>query len=189
MTERFNDIIVMAIEDESPTLYKSYANVFVMGVGKVISAITCMQLIQSHRPRRIINIGTAGGITLQSGIHRVNCVIQHDVNLIQLGVPAGSVLSDDHAMIALPGEGVFCGSGDVFVTEPSKMRLKVDLVEMEAYSVARVAAHTGIECEIWKYISDAADPDAADQWKANVSDGGDDYLTVLKSINAELVAV
>jgi adenosylhomocysteine nucleosidase len=187
MTARFDDIIVFALESEAPGLVARYSNVFIIGVGKVKSAINCMQLINSHRPKRIINLGTAGGITLKEGTHRVNCIVQHDVNLMDLDLPAGAVLDDEHSMIALPGDGVFCGTGDLFVTEPSKLRLKVDLVDMEAYSVARAAAHMNIECEIWKYISETADSDSPNAWNANASAGENDYMNILKSLDAELV--
>jgi adenosylhomocysteine nucleosidase len=77
----YNDIVVFALQEESPTLFAKYKNVFCIGVGKVNSAINVMKLINEHKPSRVINLGTAGSIDLPPDIYRINKLIQHDVNL------------------------------------------------------------------------------------------------------------
>jgi 3-isopropylmalate/(R)-2-methylmalate dehydratase large subunit len=84
-----NDLIVFALRDEAPNLFNKYRNVFCIGIGKVNAAINVSNLISTYNPKRVINLGTAGGITLSSGIHRVNNVIQHDVNLLPMGLQPG----------------------------------------------------------------------------------------------------
>ena len=142
-----NDLILLALTSEAPNLFK-YKNVHETGVGKVNAAITTMVYINHFRPKRIISLGTAGGITVNSGIHRVKKVIQHDVNLKALGLEPGIHLLDDMSVLTLPGEGITCASGDVFVDNPDKLRVPCDVVEMEAYSVVKAARLYDLEIDI-----------------------------------------
>lgn len=183
-----SDLIVLALEKEAPLLCQHYNNVHVIGVGKVNAALNLTQLIYRYRPHRVINIGTAGGITVSSGIHRINSTIQHDVNLTPLGLEPGAILSDaDNVKLNLPGPGLTCASGDLFVTEPEKLRVSCDIIDMEAYSIARVCKALDVDCEIWKYISDGADSVSASTWQKEVKSGQDYYEKVLKDLNAILV--
>ena len=174
------------MREEAPTLFNKYRNVFCVGVGKVNAAINTAILIQRFNPDRVINLGTAGGLTVHNGIHRVNKVFQHDVNLTPVGLQPGEHLNDHNSFINLGGEGINCASGDLFVTEPNKLRIKCDLVEMEAYSIAKACLLTGTECEIWKYVSDKADANANVTWKEQVSAGEKLYIKVLKDLNFNL---
>jgi adenosylhomocysteine nucleosidase len=181
-----NDLIVFALEDEAPGLFK-YKNVFEVGVGKVNSGINTMRLILKHRPKRVINFGTAGGITVKQGIYRIARVIQHDVNLTPLGLEPGLHLTDRRGAININDYGATCGSGDIFVTEPLKLRVACDMVEMEAYSIAKAAEAFDLETIIYKYISDKADNDANTTWKDSVADGEVHYTTCIKKHDIELL--
>lgn len=180
------DLILFAMRDEAPSLVDGYRNAFVVGVGKVQSAINTTRLIHIHRPKRIINLGTAGGITLGPGIHRAKRIVQHDVDLRLLGLKPGHQLQDDIPEIECGGHGHVCGSGDVFITNPSRLRMPVDMVEMEAYAIARSAVEHGVDVEVWKYISDSADESAAEDWTAGVAAGEALYLQTLEELNASM---
>jgi adenosylhomocysteine nucleosidase len=179
-----NDIILFALETEAPELFKELDNIFCIGVGKVNAAINTTRLCLTHRPKRIINMGTAGGIRLGHGIHRINTVWQHDVNLMALGMKPGIHFNDPESMIIMPGVGKTCASGDIFVTEPNKLRVECDVVDMEAYSVAKVANKLATDIEIWKYISDPADTGAGKTWKEQVAAGEPYYRKILKELGA-----
>jgi adenosylhomocysteine nucleosidase len=181
-----DDIIVFALQEEAPMLFAKYSNVFCVGVGKVNSAIKTTMLIHKHKPKRVINMGTAGSITLHPDIYRVNRLIQHDVNLTAVGLSPGHHLNDDLNNIRLSGNGKVCGSGDVFVTESHKLRMSVDLVEMEAYSIAKACILNGVQCEIWKYISDKADENASTTFQEQVAAGESLYIKVLQDLNVKL---
>ena len=181
-----NDLIVFALEDEAPGLFKEYANVHCIGVGKVNAAINVMRLCHIYHPKRIINMGTAGGIRLGAGVHRINTVWQHDVNLMALGMRPGIHFNDPESMIIMPGVGKTCASGDMFITEPKKLRVECDVVDMEAYSVAKVANKLGVDIEVWKYISDPADTGAGTTWKEQVSSGEPLYREVLEELKIKL---
>jgi adenosylhomocysteine nucleosidase len=181
-----NDIIVFAMREEAPTLFSKYRNVFCIGVGKVNSAINTTILINQYKPNRVINLGTAGGIKVGPGIYQVREVFQHDVNLKAVGLEAGHHINDMHNFITISDSGYKCASADMFVTEPHKIRLDTDIVEMEAYSVAKSCLLTGTRCEIWKYISDSADENAGMTWQEQVAAGENLYMKVLQDINANL---
>jgi nucleoside phosphorylase len=57
---------------------------------------------------------------------------------------------------------------------------------MEAYSIAKACMLSGIECEIWKYISDKADENANTTWQEQVAAGEDLYVKVLQDLQATL---
>lgn len=181
-----NELILFALESESPTFFQKYNNVFEIGVGKVNSAINTMYLINLYKPKRIINLGTAGGITVESGIYRINKFFQHDVNLMALGLKPGQHFNDINSVIELEGEGKSCASGDLFVTEPNKLRLNCDIIEMEAYSVAKAAISTNTQFEVYKYITDIADDAAPLTWQEHVSKGEQHYYSVLEHLNIKL---
>jgi adenosylhomocysteine nucleosidase len=180
------DLILLALPEEAPNLIKLYKNVHTIGVGKVSSAINAMWLITLFKADRVINLGTAGAITAGPGIHRINQVVQHDVNLTPLGLEPGQQFNDPLSWIHLGGEGLCCASGDIFVTEPKKLRIPCDIVEMEAYSIARAAKTAGIEVEIWKYITDNADAESTQSWQDKVAQGERHYIEILEQLNVTL---
>ena len=181
-----SDLILFALKDEAPNLFEEYANVHCIGVGKVNSAINATRLCNLYHPKRIINLGTAGGIRLGHGIHRINTVWQHDVNLMALGMKPGIHFNDPESMIIMPGAGKTCASGDIFITEPDKLRVECDVVDMEAYSVAKVANKLGLDIEVQKYISDPADAGAGKTWKEQVAAGEPYYRKVLEDLGVKL---
>jgi len=176
------DLILLALKDEAPSLFSKFNNVFEIGVGKVRSAINTMQLINQYKPNRIINFGTAGSMVLPPDLYRVNKVIQHDMNLMLLDMPPGSSLKEDHAVIYIPGNGVMCASGDLFVTEWDKLRVSCQMIDMEAYSIARAALVTDTEVEIWKYISDSANKSSTTTWEENVAAGEKKYMEMIDTL-------
>lgn len=181
-----NDIILIALHQEAPELFK-YKNVFEIGVGKVNAAINTVHLIHQHKPSRIINFGTAGGVTVSSGIHRVNQVCQHDFNLSALGLSPGEGMGNTPSLINILGDGIVCASGDFFVTEHEKLRMPCDLVDMEAYSIAKAGLSYNIPVEIWKYVSDKADAESAHSWENEVSSGQVYYQNIIKQLNIQLL--
>jgi adenosylhomocysteine nucleosidase len=65
--------------------------------------------------------------------------------------------------------GYSCGSGDSFVKK--KIEMEVDLVDMEAYALAKVCKLEGIDFKCFKYISDNADNNASLDWIENCKKG------------------
>ena len=66
-------------------------------------------------------------------------------------------------------EGYSCGTGDSFVNK--KIEIEVDVVDMEAYAIAKVCKIENIEFKCFKYISDNADENATSDWIENCKNG------------------
>ena len=58
--------------------------------------------------------------------------------------------------------------------------MDVDLVDMEAYALAKVCKLEGIEFKCFKYISDQADGQAASDWIENCKKGAKLFQIKLK---------
>ena len=165
-----NTLIVVALEDELPTQLVAGWNVLYTGVGKVNAAIAATEAVLETRPIHLINYGTAGALNPSiTGLNRVNHIVQRDMDVRPLGFELGHTPFDTTGHIDLGGPGVSLGTGDHFVTTPPE--LVTDIVDMEAYALAKVARLFSIHFQCWKYISDNANDDAADHWAENVAKG------------------
>jgi adenosylhomocysteine nucleosidase len=172
-------IILIAIPEEAPGL-TSHPAVFFTGVGKVNAAILTAVLIERHRPSTVINFGTAGGITLSSGLHQVTRFVQRDMMCDALGFEPGQTPFESHVALGTPG--VTCGSGDSFVNDPAQS-LGADLVDMESYAIAKACANSNTRFLCFKYVSDQADSTAPDDWKHTVAQGESHYISKLKELS------
>ena len=81
-----------------------------------------------------------------------------------LGFKLGQTPFEGSVMIGR--KGLVVGSGDSFAIE--KPEIKCDIVDMEAYAIARVCKKYDVEFKCFKYISDNVDENSADDWKENV---------------------
>jgi len=68
------------------------------------------------------------------------------------------------------GQNTTCGSGDNFSIDESDWD-KWDVVDMEAYSLAKVCRNFEIPFISFKYITDGADDEADSDWETNVKNG------------------
>jgi adenosylhomocysteine nucleosidase len=173
-----NDLILIAIQEEAPTL-AALPNVFFTGVGKVNAALSAARLIEKHKPLRIWNFGTAGGITVEAGLHRCTRFLQRDMLVSALGFPPGQTPFEDAIALELGAGGLTCSSGDSFVTDPA-LHLPSDLVDMEAYALAKACHQAGVAFHCYKFVSDRADGSSSADWSANVCKGEPSYLHILK---------
>ncbi len=181
---RHNTLLVVALEDELPSSLVSGWNVLYTGVGKVNAAIAATEAVLATKPKHLINFGTAGALTEGvSGMHRIRHLVQRDMDVRPLGFELGHTPFDTTGHIDLGGDGLTLGTGDHFVTTPPE--LMTDLVDMEAYALAKVARTFGIEFHCYKYVSDQADGEAADSWAENVAKGARLFVeTVIKPLEA-----
>ena len=77
-------------------------------------------------------------------------------------------------------EGFSCVSGDSFVNKQIAMDL--DLVDMEAYALAKVCKLEGINFKCFKYISDNADANATSDWIENCKKGAKLFQIKMKNL-------
>ena len=78
-------------------------------------------------------------------------------------------------------EGYSCGSGDNFVDK--EIEMQVDVVDMEAYAIAKVCQKKSIKFRCFKYISDNADSNASNNWKENLKKGSNLFYGFAKKNN------
>ena len=174
-------LILVALKDELDANEIGDFKVYYSGVGKVNAAIKTLQVIQKHSPDLIINFGTAGSLNPRlSGLLEVGSFYQRDMNASPLGFEVGQTPFEEDIEITFGREGVTCGTGDKFVT--STPTLKTDIVDMEAFAIAKVCKLKNIDFRCFKFISDNANSEAKDDWVDNVSLGAKLFIERIRSL-------
>ncbi len=162
-----NKLFVAALKEETPGL-----NFFQhIGVGKINATYNLNKLIHRFKPTEIINYGTAGAIKKDiSGLVECTKFYQRDMDARGiLNLKLGETPFDNINEIINSDEGLSCGSGDSFVTK--KIEMNVDVVDMEAYAIAKVCKLENIKFRCFKFISDNADENATSDWIENCKNG------------------
>jgi len=173
-------LVLIALYEEAPDMY-NLPFVFYTGVGKVNAAARTAQLIERYRPQQVINFGTAGGITQGPGLYSIKRFVQRDMNCSGLGFAKGQTPYDDINEIVF-GEGLTCSTGDDFVENPV-LDIPADVVDMEAYAIAKVCHLNKVDFSCYKYITDRADSTASLDWQSQAAKGQDHYLFTLKELS------
>ncbi|MBK4989400.1 5'-methylthioadenosine/S-adenosylhomocysteine nucleosidase family protein [Pseudomonas sp. S36] len=176
-------LFVFALEAEAGQVFGHLNTVFT-GIGKVNAAITLTRAITRHRPRLIVNLGSAGSKRHGKGtVVCCNRFVQRDMDVTPLGfaryeTPFSDtpvVLEHGMAISGLPLEA--CGTGDNF--EVSHGDAPYDVVDMEAYVLALIARRENIPFVCLKYISDDAGSEAASDWAVQVHLAAEAFKRVL----------
>lgn len=180
--------LLIAMEVESQGLFeKAKIPVHFCGVGKVNATFKVTEMILKNGYTHILNLGTAG--SHQFATHEVvECsgFVQRDMDLSPLGFPRGETPVDpipglikiESFYTALP-RGV-CGTGDSF--EVGKPKVNCDLVDMEAYAIAKVCKKLGVGLTSVKYISDGSDHNAHNDWAGNLPKAAKKLLEIYQEI-------
>ena len=172
-------LIVSALRQE---LY-DIDNVLYTGVGKVNATYKLTNVLTKvygkDRFDLVINYGTAASKTY-SGLVDCTKFIQRDMDATPMGLKIGETPFDnepsmiDFSHIKNPiGKNLTCYTGDSFVTDIQYM----DVVDMEAYALAKTCRNFGIDFVSYKYISDDGN---ADDWEKNCGKGVEEFKKVLK---------
>jgi adenosylhomocysteine nucleosidase len=77
-----------------------------------------------------------------------------------------------------------CGSGDSFATTASAV--ECDVIDMEAYALAKVCWLEGAPFACAKYVTDGADHSAADHWRDNVHKAAERFLALYRQLASSL---
>jgi adenosylhomocysteine nucleosidase len=147
--------------------------VLITGVGKVNSAWALTRALMMTQPRLVLDFGTVGSRRFPPRT-LVECTrfVQRDMDVRPLGLPLGTtpfdtlpaVLEVPRRLPALPE--ATCGSADHFVSGHDLDGC--DVVEMEAYALARVCRLEGVEFMAVKFVTDGGDEGAHGDWRANL---------------------
>ena len=131
-------LILVAIEDELKRSELPDHQIEYVGVGKVNAVFNTLKAIEKYSPQQIVNFGTAGTLDENiKGLVEVSSFFQRDMDASPLGFEVGQTpILKKVFEITFGREGVTCGTGDKFVT--SLPALKTDIVDMEAFAIAKV---------------------------------------------------
>jgi len=181
---RKNILIVCALEIETQGQLEDWGphDILYTGVGKVNAAFKLTQKFGkfgSHIPYElVINYGTAGSRKIKKK-QLVDCTkfVQRDMDVTGLGFMRGETPFEKEPPLMLEtksdfnpiGRNATCGTGDCFVEDKSQYYGEV--VDMEAYALAKVCYHYKIPFISFKYITDGADEQAHEDWEKNLADG------------------
>ena len=172
-------LIVCALKIETQGQLDDY-NVLYTGVGKVNATYELVNHLVKMQdlPKLIINYGTAGSRKVKKKT-LVDCTkfVQRDMDVTGLGFMRGETPFEDKPPITIESTSEFnpigrkatCGSGDNFVEDRSQYYGEV--VDMEAYALAKVCHYYNVPFISFKYITDGADEQAHEDWEANLADG------------------
>ena len=164
--------LIIALPEESEGI-EGYS-IYLSGCGKVNATIATMEAIDAGA-KKIINYGTAGAVGNISGLVEVTGYVDRDMDVRPLGFRLGQTPFEEG--IRIGRKGIVVGSGDSFAI--GKPEIECDIVDMEAYAIARVCKKYDVEFRCFKYISDKADENAASDWNENIRKGNQLFQELL----------
>ena len=170
-------LIVMALAQESRGLLESAgASLLYTGVGKVNAAAALARRLAeircAGRPLPlVVNMGTAGSRSVPAhSLVICNRFQQRDMDVSGLGFAPGVTPFDaTPAVIEFPAilprmPQHLCSTADSFATHLHAVA--GDVVDMEAFALARVCVAERARFGCVKYVTDGADVDSASHWEA-----------------------
>lgn len=187
-------LVVMALPVESSgVLEAAGVPVLYCGVGKVNAAIVLTRELARYAQEDIgmplvVNFGSAGSRCHPSGtLVSCNAFVQRDMDVSGLGFPLGvtpydeapSMLIFDPVFPQLPA--ALCGSGDSFAM--AEIAVDCEVLDMEAFALAKACWQAGASFGCAKYVTDGADHSAAGDWQSNVHKAADDFLSLFRGLN------
>ena len=186
-------LVVIALEIEGQGLFEQAGvSVLYTGLGKVNAALSLARRLSTLRaqgalPKLVVNFGTAGSRTLATGsVVACRQFVQRDMDVTGLGFALGETPFEAlPATLAFPTvfqglpEGV-CGTGDRF--ETGAAGLACDVIDMEAYALAKACLSESVPFACAKYISDGADHSAANDWQASLPKAARAFLDLYRAL-------
>ena len=172
-------LFVAALKEEVPNLDFFYFT----GVGKINATHTITQLILKHQPEEIVNFGSVGSLNKEiKGLIEITKFYQRDMDVRGLmNLKLGETPFDSIHEIITNDAGYSCGTGDSFVQ--SKIEMNVDVVDMEAYALAKICKLHNVDFKCFKFISDNADENASNDWLENCKKGSQLFLEKAKNFS------
>lgn len=185
----------MALPIEAQGLFEGAGvPVLYTGLGKVNAAMVLMRRLAGYRAAGVplplvVNFGTAGSRHFRTGA-LVGChrFVQRDMDVSALGFALGHTPFEElPAQLEFPPlfgalpDGL-CGSGDSFQTGAAKLHCEV--IDMEAYALAKVCHVEQARFGCAKYITDGADHAAADDWQNNLPSAAAGFWGLYRRLTA-----
>lgn len=187
-------LFVLACKEESNGLLEKFGcDILYTGVGKINASYQLTkELVQrkmnGNLPKFVINVGSCGSKKFKKGeLVACNKFIQKDMDCVAFGYEMCQTPSDifprilEHKKIIDDLNYGICGTGDQFEVQECKIK-DVDLVEMEAYSFARVCKLENIVFICLKYVTDGLNEVGASDWDNEVLGSAESFYNYFKNI-------
>ena len=183
-------LIVTALPQEVPNFTWPLPGTLVFtGVGKVNATYKLTDILTRVNGKKrydlVINYGTAASKFFKGKLVDCTKFMQRDMDATPLGFGKwetpydnvnGPLIDFSQSDIKNPLKyNLTCYTGDSFVTDIQDM----DVVDMEAYALAKVCRNFGIDFVSYKYISDDGN---ADDWEKNCGKGVKEFNKLLNEI-------
>jgi adenosylhomocysteine nucleosidase len=188
-------LIVMALPQESRGLLeRAGATVLYTGVGKVNAAAALARHLAEVRCANaplplVVNLGTAGSRSIAAHtLVACNRFAQRDMDVSGMGFAPGvtpfdstpPVIEFPPVFTQLPQ--MLCSTADSFATHLHA--IAGDVVDMEAFALARVCSAAGVRFGCAKYVSDGADSDSAAHWEAALERAAQSFVVLYRELAA-----
>ena len=188
-----NYLVVAALREEMQNVFELEGiDVLFTGIGKVNAAYTLSRELMRRQlsgtqPLAVLNFGTAGSPIFKTH-ELVECVqfAQRDMDLTPLGFEYGATpFEDTPVFLDVPKRlkqlprGV-CGTGDSF--ETSTPKLQCNVVDMEAFALAKICRLEKIPFLSVKYITDGSDHNASNDWNENLPQAAASFAAIYREI-------
>lgn len=186
-------LIVMALQSEGQGVPESLGyDVLYCGVGKVNAAYHLTRALGEARAREyaypfVLNLGSAGSPRFATGsLVAAHQFLQRDMDATGLGFTHAETPFDDTPRLlsfpkrfdALP-HGL-CSSGDSFLQ--TACPVQGEIIDMEAYALAKVCLLETIPFACAKYITDGADGAAHNDWQENLKHAAEAFSVLLNEL-------
>jgi len=173
-------LIVMALKEEDQGKIEGCGfEVIYCGLGKVNAAYRLTRrLVEASLQGRpfpyVLNLGSAGSQSFTKGsLVAADRFVQRDMDVTGLGFAWGETpFESEPAMITFPRRFThlphgICGSGDSFLQGVPP--IPSDIIDMEAYALAKICLRESVSFACVKYITDGADDSASEDWQTNLT--------------------
>mgnify|MGYP003584341140 FL=1 len=164
--------LIMALPNESKGLFEQAGiQVHYSGIGKINAAFKAFEVIHKTGCKTLINLGSAGSSHFEAhSLVEVVTFVQRDMDVSPLGFAVGVTPMDNEFPAEIHVQAHFeylakgiCGTGDSFETGIPKVAC--NLVDMEAYALAKVCQKLDVRLISVKYITDGANDTAHLDWE------------------------
>jgi adenosylhomocysteine nucleosidase len=186
-------LIVMALPQESRGLLEQAgADLLYTGVGKVnAAAVLARRLTEIRCGGRelpsVVNMGTAGSRQLPAHtLVAANRLAQRDMDVSGLGFARGVTPFDavppviEFPVVLGHLPQVLCSTADSFATD--RHDVDGDVVDMEAFALARVCLAENATFVCAKYVTDGADSDSSTHWEAALDNAARAFAGVYEKL-------
>ena len=180
--------LIMALPNESKGLFEQAGiQVHYSGIGKINAAFKAFEVIQKTGCKTLINLGSAGSSHFDAhSLVEVITFVQRDMDVSPLGFAVGVTPMDEDIPAEIHVQPHFehlpkgiCGTGDSF--EIGQPKVSCNLVDMEAYALAKVCQKLGVRLISVKYITDGANDTAHLDWEENLLVGAQKLLALYQT--------